>query len=51
MSDTTLKFGSNLAISFNEKERIYRQIFSQKKLYRFLAIYRSKKNTTADPFL
>jgi hypothetical protein len=33
MSNTTLKFGSNLAISSSEKVRIYRQIFSQIFLY------------------
>jgi hypothetical protein len=34
-SDTTLKFGSDLALSSNEKVRIYCQIFSQKNLYHF----------------
>jgi hypothetical protein len=41
MSNTTLKFGSNLAISLSEKKR--KKWDSQKDLYRFWAIYRSKK--------
>jgi hypothetical protein len=44
MSDTTLKFGSNLAISSSEKVRICRQIFS-KKIISLLSNISLKKNT------
>jgi hypothetical protein len=43
MSDTTLKFGSSLAISSSEKERIYHQIFSQKKIILLLSDISLKK--------
>jgi hypothetical protein len=35
MSDTTLKFCSNLAVSSSKKVRIYSQIFSQKNYIAF----------------
>jgi hypothetical protein len=49
MSDTTLKFGSSLAISSSEKERIYHQIFSQKTFISLLSDTLLKKNTAPKP--
>jgi hypothetical protein len=43
ISDATLNFCSNLAISSTEKMRIYRQIFSQKKIILLLSDILLKK--------